>query len=83
MHMRGKVKVASPSYPVSSIGTLFSPISNCAPVLCLWLLPTPHFYTVCDLAVRLPDDTSFLSFISDATVFPKTSLPRDCSFDLF
>ena len=33
--------MASPTYPVSSIGTLFSLISNRAPVLCLQLLSTP------------------------------------------
>ena len=33
--------MVSPSYPVSSIGTLFSTISNCAPVLYVQLPSTP------------------------------------------
>ena len=73
-------KMASPSYRVSSIGILFSPISNCAPVLCLWLPPTPHVYTVSDQA---PDSTSLLSFVSDVAVFPDPLLLRDCGFDPF
>ena len=60
--------MASPSYPVSSIGTLFSPISNPAPILCLQLPSTPCFYTVCDQAISLPGGTSLLSFISDVAV---------------
>ena len=75
--------MASPSYPVSSIGTLFSPISNHAPILCLWLLSAPRFYTVCDQAVRLTGGTYLLSFISDEAVFPNPLLLRDCNFDLF
>ena len=70
----------SPSYPVSSIGTLFSRVSNHALVLCLWLLSTPCFYTVGDQAVRLPGGTSLLSFISHSAVFPNPSLLRDCGF---
>ena len=72
--------MASPGYRVSSIGTLFSLISNPAPVLCLQLLSTPHFYSVCDQA---PSITSLLSFVSDAAVFPGPLLLRDCNFDLF
>ena len=72
--------MVSPKYPVSSIGTLFSPISNHAPVLCLQLLSTPLFYAVCDQA---PGGTSLLSFVSDVAVFPNSLLLRDCSFDLF
>ena len=72
--------MASPSYPVSSIRTLFSQISNCAPVLCLQLPSTPRFYTVHDQA---PGSTSLLSFISDVAVFPDPSLLRDCGFDPF
>ena len=71
--------MASPSYSVSSIWTLFSPISNCAPVLCLQLLSTPHFYTVRDQA---PGSTSLLNFVPDVTVFPDPLLLRDCGFDL-
>ena len=70
-----------PSYLVSSISTLFSPISNCAPILCLWLPSAACFYTVCDHAIRLPCGTSLLSSISDVAVFPDPSLLRDCSFD--
>ena len=45
------------------------------------LLSTPHFYKR-NLAVRLPGDTSLLSFIPDVAVFPNPSLMRDCGFDL-
>ena len=62
--------MVSPNYPVSSIGTLFSPISNNAPVPCLQFLSPPHFYTVCDQAMRLPGGISHLNFISDVFVFP-------------
>ena len=75
--------MASPSYPVSSLRTLFFLISNCSPVLFLQLPSTPSFYTVHDQVVRLPGSTFLLSFISDAPVFPNPSLLRDCSFDLF
>ena len=59
--------MASPSYPASSIGTLFFLISNCAPVLCPRLPFTLHFFTVRDQA---PGSPSLLSFISDEAVFP-------------
>ena len=70
--------MASPSYLVSSIRTLFSPISNRAPVLCLQLSSTPRFFTVRDQA---PGSTSLPSFVSDAAVFPIPLLPKDCGFD--
>ena len=70
--------MASPSYPVSSIGTLFSLISNRSPVLCLQLSFTPHFYAVPDQA---PGSTSLLSFVSGATAFPGPPLLRYCGFD--
>ena len=73
----------SPSYTVSSMGTLFSLIGNCTPILCLRLPSTPRFYTVGDQAIRLLSNTSLLSFISDAAVFPNPSFLRDCSFDPF
>ena len=63
----------------SSIGILFSRISNHPPVLCLRLPSTPRFYTVCDQA---PGSTSLLSFVSDAAVFPDPLFLRDCGFDL-
>ena len=72
--------MASPSYPVSSIRILFSPISNWAPLLCLQLSSTPCFFTVCDQA---PGSTSLPSFVSDAAVFPGPLLLKDCGFDLF
>ena len=72
--------MASPSYPVSSIGTLFSLISNRSPVLCLQLSFTPHFYAVPDEA---PGSTSLLSFVSDVAAFSSLPLLRDCGFDLF
>ena len=80
--MCGRGANGIPGYSVSSIGTLLSLISNCAPILHLWLPFTPCFYTVLDQAVRLPGGTSLLSFISDTAVFPNPSLQRDCSFDL-
>ena len=52
--------------------------SNRAPVLCLQLPSTPCFYTVHDQA---PGNTSLLSFVSDAAVFPRPLLLRDCGFD--
>ena len=72
--------MASPSYQVSSIGTLFSPISSGAPILCLRLPSTPHLYTVRDQA---PGSTSLLSFISDVAVFLNPLFLRDCGFDPF
>ena len=69
-----------PSYPVSSIGTLISRISNRAPVFCLQLSSTPHFFTVRDQAL---DSTSLLSFVSDAALFPGPLLLKDCGFDPF
>ena len=74
--------MASPSYPVSSIRTLFSPVSNLAPVLCLRFLSTLCFYTVHDQADRLPGVPSLLSFISGMAVFPNPLPLRDCSFAL-
>ena len=72
--------MASPSYPVSGIGSLLSLTSKPAPVLCLRLPSTPCFYTIRDQA---PGSTSLLSFISDAAVFPDPFLLRDCGFDPF
>ena len=70
--------VKTPSYPGSSVGTLFSLISNCASVFPLQLLSTPHFHTVRDQA---PSSTSLLSFVADAAAFPSPPLLRDCGFD--
>ena len=70
--------MALPRYPVCSIGTLFSLISNHTPVLPLWLLSTPCFHTVRDQA---PGSTSLPSFVSDAAAFHGLPLLRDCSFD--
>ena len=72
--------MASPSYLVSSIGTLFSLMSNRTPLLCLRLPYSPCFYTACDQA---PGRTSLLSFVSDAAVFPDPLLLWDCGFDPF
>ncbi|XP_060467300.2 uncharacterized protein LOC132664511 [Panthera onca] len=72
--------MALPSYPVSSIGTLFSLISNHAPVLGLQLWSIPRFSTVCDQA---PGSTSLQSFVSDAAVFPGPLFRKDCVFDPF
>ena len=65
---------------VSSMGTLFSPISNCALIFCLQLSSTPRFFTVRDQA---PGSTSLLSFVSDAAIFPGPLLLKDCGFDPF
>ena len=72
--------MASPSHPVSSIGTLFSLIKNHAPVLCLQLLSTPRFFTVRDQA---PGSTSLPSFVSHVAVFPGPLLLKDWGFDPF
>ena len=73
--------MASPSYPVCSIRTVFSSISNCAPILCLWPPSISCLYTVLDQVFRLPGSTSLLSLVSDGAVFPNSSLMRDCGFD--
>ena len=72
--------MASHSYPVSRIGTLFSPISNRAPFLCFQLSSTPCIFTIRD---QVPGSTSLQSFVSDAAVFLGSSLLRDCGFDPF
>ena len=60
---------------------LFSQMSNCAPVLCLKLSSTLCFFTLCDQA---PGSTALLSFVSDAAVFPRPLILKDCSgFDPF
>ena len=71
--------MASPSYPVSSIGTLFSLISNHAPSFVFSFCPLTAF-TVRD---RAPGSTFLLSFVSAAAVFPDPLLLRDCGFHLF
>ncbi|XP_044895868.1 uncharacterized protein LOC123380752 [Felis catus] len=60
--------------------SLFSPISNRAPVLCLVLPSTPRLYAVRDQA---PGSTSLLSFISDVAPLPDLLPLRDCGFDPF
>ena len=60
--------MASPSYPVSSIRTLLSSTRSLAPLLFLWLLFTPLFYTVRDEPISLPGGMSLLSFISNGAV---------------
>ena len=75
----GAVKMVSPSYPVSSIGTLFSPISNCTPILCPAFVHF-RFFSVRD---QVPGNISLLSFVSDAAVFPGPLLLKDCGFDPF
>ena len=71
--------MVSPSYPVSSTGTLCS-LQPVVAYFCLCLPSTLCFYTVCDQASSLPGVTCLLSFISDEAVFPDPSLLRDCSF---
>ena len=69
--------MVSPSYPVSSIGTLFSLISNHTPSFVFSLHPLPTFTP----SVTKPQAAPPLSFISDAAVFPNPLLLRDCGFD--
>ena len=64
---------------VSSMGTLFSLISNCAPVLSSAFIHS-RFSTLCDQA---PGSTSLPSFVSHTAVFPSPLLLKDCSFHLF
>ena len=64
----------------TQLPSLFSRISNRTPVLCLQLLSTPCFFTLCDQA---PGSTSLASFVSDAAVLPGPLLPKDCGFDPF
>ena len=68
--------MVSLSYPVSSVGTLFSPISNRTPVLCLQLSSTLQFFTVRDQA---PGSISLPSFASDAAVFPAPYFRRSAA----
>ena len=70
--------MASTNYPVSSISTLFSQMSNCTPVFCLQLSSTLCFFTLRDQA---PGSISLPSFVSDAAVFPSPLLLKDCGFD--
>ena len=72
--------MVSPSYLVSSIGTVFSPISNHAPILCLQLSPTPHFFTVRDQA---PRQYLSLEFYLRCSCFPGPLLLTGCGFDPF
>ena len=72
--------MAPPRYPVSSFGTLFSQISNHAPVLCLQLSSTPRFFTLRDQA---PSSTSLLSFVSDVAVFPGPYFQRTAALTWF
>ena len=60
--------MASSSFPVSSIRTLLYTIGNQALLLCLWLLSTPHFYTVLIQAVNLTCSTSLPNFIPGGAV---------------
>ena len=60
--------------------SVFSLISNCAPVLCLQLSSTLRFSTLRD---QSPGSTSLLSFVSGVAIFPGPLLPKGCGFDLF
>ena len=73
MHRRGKNGAIQ-------LPSLFSLISNSAPVLCLQFSSTPHFFTLRDQA---PGSTSLQSFVSDAADFPSPLLLKDCGFDPF
>ena len=64
----------------TQLPSVFSWISSHAPILCLQLLSTPRFFTVCNQA---PGSTSLPSFVSDAAVFPGSLFLKDCSFDPF
>ena len=69
--------MVSPSYPVLSIGTLFSPSAITHPSFIFGFRPLSTS-TVHDQA---RGSTSLLSFISDVAVFPGPPLLRDCGFD--
>ena len=73
MRMRGSGQNGAAQPP-----SLFSRISNRAPVLCPQLSSTPRFFTLRDQA---PGSTSLPSFGSDVAVFPGPLLPKDCGFD--
>ena len=64
---------------VLQLPCLFSPISDCTPVLSLQLPSTPRFI----LRVQAPGSTSLPSFVSDAAVFPGPLLLTDCGLDPF
>ena len=67
---------------VSSINSVL-PTSNCPRVLYLRASVCSLLLHRRDQAVREPADTSLLSFISDMTVFPDSSLLRNCGSDPF
>ena len=73
MHRRGKNGAIQ-------LPSLFSLISNPAPVLCLQFSSTPCFFTLRDQATG---STSLQSFVSDAADFPSPLLLKDCGFDPF
>ena len=75
MRMRGSGENGATQLP-----SLFSQMSNRAPILCLQFSSTPRFLTLRDQA---PGSTSLLSFVSDVAVFPGPLLPENCGFDPF
>ena len=71
--------MASPSYPVSSIGTLLPDQQLCTRPLSSPLVHCPPFHC----RDQAPGSTSLLSFVSDAAIFPGPLLLKDCGFDPF
>ena len=67
MRMRGRGKNGVTQLPRLSSRTHPLSLASCG----------SHFYTLHDQVIRAPGGTSLLSFISDETVFPDPSLPRD------
>ena len=73
----GQVKMASPSFLVSSIRTLCSHQPEIEhPLLCLQLLSIPCLYTVHNQVISLPSCTSLPNFISGGAMFPNPSFLR-------
>ena len=77
MHICGKIENGITQLPsLWYQNSALLPSSNQAPLLCLQLPSTPHFYTVCIQAVSLLGSTSLLNYIADGAVFPNPSLLR-------
>ena len=72
--------MASPSYPVSSMGTPLSPSAIVHLSFVSGFCPLSAF---AQSMTKPPGNISLLSFVSDAALFPDPLLLRDCDFDLF
>ena len=68
--MRGRSENSFPQLPrFRQRNSEHSSTSSQAPLLCLWLPSTPHFYVVRVQAVSLPGGTSLLNYMSFGTIF--------------